>query len=181
MRQPTTMSPLPCLRVLLALLATSAAAPALAQAKIGFVNLDRILKEAPAAQRAMKKLEGEASKREQDLVKLREQLKKQQETLEKNSVTMSDADRQKRERELNDLNREFQRKQREYSEDMNIRRNEELSGIIDQANRAIIKIAETEKFDIIFQEAVYRNPRLDITDKVIKALEENRAAAPAAK
>jgi outer membrane protein len=165
------------LRSSLLVLFTASAAPAFAQAKIGFVNLDRILKEAPAAQRAMKKLEAEASKREQDLVKIREQLKKQQENLEKNSVTMSEADRQKRERELADLNREFQRKQREYSEDMNIRRNEELSGIIEQANRAVIKIAETEKFDIIFQEAVYRNPRLDITDRVIKALEEARPAA----
>jgi outer membrane protein len=173
MRQPAKILLLSCLPVLLA----TAAAPVCAQAKIGFVNLDRILKEAPAAQRAMKKLEQEASKREQDLGKLREQLRKQQETLEKNAVTMPDAERQKRERELGDLNREFQRKQREYSEDMNIRRNEELSGIIDQANRAVIKIAETEKFDIILQEAVYRNPRLDITEKVIKALEESRPAA----
>lgn len=171
MRQPARIFLLSCLPVLLS------AGPAFAQAKIGFVNLDRILKEAPAAQRAMKKLEAEASRREQDLGKIRDQLRKQQETLEKNAVTMSDADRQKRERELADLNREFQRKQREYSEDMNIRRNEELSGIIEQANRAVIKIAETEKFDIIFQEAVYRNPRLDITDKVIKALEEARPAA----
>jgi outer membrane protein len=173
MRRPAKIFLLSSLLVLF----TSSAGPAFAQAKIGFVNLDRILKEAPAAQRAMKKLEQEASRREQDLVKIREQLKKQQENLEKNSVTMSEADRQKRERELADLNREFQRKQREYSEDMNIRRNEELSGIIEQANRAVIKIAETEKFDIIFQEAVYRNPRLDITDRVIKALEEARPAA----
>jgi outer membrane protein len=99
-----------------------------------------------------------------------------QENLEKNSVTMSEVDRQKRERELNDLNREFQRKQREFREDLNTRRNDELAGVVERANRAIRQIAEAEKYDIIFQEAVWANPRIDITDKVIKALDESRAA-----
>ena len=69
------------------------------------------------------------------------------------------------------MNRDFQRKQREYREDVNQRRNEELSGVIDQANRIIRQIAEQEKYDIIFQEAAYANPRIDITDKVIKAMD----------
>ena len=151
--------------------------PVFAQAKIGFVSLDRILHDAPVAQRAQKKIEAEFSKRDQELGKMSEQLKKQQENLEKNGVTMSDADRQKRERELNDLNREFQRKQREFREDLNTRRNDELAGVIDRANKAIRQIAETEKYDIIFQEAVWANPRIDITDKVIKALDDSRPAA----
>src|SRR5262249_3323641 len=100
-----------------------ACGPAFAQAKIGFVSLDRILRDAPVAQRAQKKIEAEFPKRDQELVKMGEQLKKQQENLEKNGVTMSDADRQKREREISDLNREFQRKQREFREDLNTRRN----------------------------------------------------------
>ena len=150
---------------------------AFAQAKIGFVSLDRILRDAPVAQRAQKKIEAEFSKRDQELGKMAEQLKKQQESLEKNGVTMSDADRQKRERELNDLNREFQRKQREFREDLNTRRNDELAGVVDRANKAIRQIAETEKYDIIFQEAVWANPRIDITDKVIKALDDSRPAA----
>jgi outer membrane protein len=160
---------------LLALLGTGAG-PALAQAKIGFVSLDRILRDAPVAQRAQKKIEQEFSRRDQELAKTAEQLKKLQEGLEKNAMTMSEADRQKREREFNEMTREFQRKQREFREDLNTRRNDELAGVVERANRAIRQIAEAEKYDIIFQEAVWANPRIDITDKVIKALDEGRAA-----
>jgi outer membrane protein len=162
--------------ILLSSLLFATAGPAFAQTKIGFVSLDRILRDAPVAQRAQKKIEQEFSRRDQELAKTAEQLKKMQENLEKNSVTMSEVDRQKRERELNDLNREFQRKQREFREDLNTRRNDELAGVIERANRAIRQIAEAEKYDIIFQEAVWANPRIDITDKVIKSLDESRAA-----
>ncbi len=161
----------------LALAALLASGPALAQSKIGFVSLDRILREAPAAQRAQKKIEQEFARRDQELAKISDQLKKMQENLEKNSVTMSESDRQKREREFNDLNRDFQRKQREFREDLNTRRNDELAGVINRANQAIRRIAEAEKYDIIFQEAVWANPRIDITEKVIKALDESRPAA----
>ena len=98
-------------------------------------------------------------------------LERAQDELEKDSVTMPEAQRRNKERDFNDLNREFQRKQREYREDVNQRRNEELSQVIEQANRIIRQIAESEKYDIIFQEAAYANPRIDITDKVIKALD----------
>lgn len=151
------------------------AGPALADTKIGFVNVERILREAPTAQRAQKKLEQEFSKRSQELAKVAEQLKKTQESLEKNSVTMSESDRTKREREFNDTSREFQRRQREFNEDLNLRRNEELSGVLERADRAVKRIAETEKFDLIVREpVVWISPRLDITDKVIKALEDSK-------
>jgi len=100
-----------------------------------------------------------------------------QEGLEKNAVTMSETDRKNKEREFNDLNRDFQRRQREFREDLNQRRNEELAAVIERANKAIKVIAEAEKYDIIFQDAVYANPRIDITDKVIKALADAPAAA----
>jgi len=164
----------PMIFLLFGLLAASG--QAFAQLKVGYVNLDRILKEAPAAQRAQKKIDQEFTKRDQELGKMNEQMKKMQESIEKNGMTMSETERQKRERELNELNRDFQRKQREFREDLNTRRNDELAGIIEQANKAIFKIAETEKFDLIVQEAVYRSPRIDITDKVIKALEDKPAA-----
>lgn len=153
------------------------AAPASGQVKIGYVMLDKILREAPAAQRAQKKIELEFSKREQELARSGEQLKKLQENLERNSVTMSESDRQKREREFGDLNREFQRKQREFREDLNQRRNEELSGVLERANRAVRQIAEAEKLDIVFQndQAVWASPRIDITEKVIKALGDSDA------
>jgi outer membrane protein len=147
------------------------AGPALAQGKIGVVQIERIVRDSAPALRAQKKLEAEFSKREAELSKVAEQLKRLQDELEKDGVTMSESQRRNKERDFNDLNRDFQRKQREYREDVNQRRNEELSQVIDQANRIIRQIAESEKFDIIFQEAAYANPRIDITDKVIKALE----------
>ncbi len=161
--------------VFAALIAASGAC--LAQSKVGFVSLERILREAPAAQRAQKKIEQEFSKRDQDLAKTAEQLKKMQEGMERNAMTMSDTERQRREREFGDLSREFQRKQREFREDLNQRRNEELSGVLERANRAVREIAEAEKLDIVLQneQVVWASPRIDITDRVIKALEDSRA------
>jgi outer membrane protein len=153
------------------------AARALAQAKIGVVQIERIVRDSAPALRAQKKLEAEFSKREADLAKVADQLKRLQDDLEKNGVTMQESQRRAKEQEFNDLNRDFQRKQREYREDVNQRRNEELSQVIESANRIIRQIAESEKFDIIFQEAAYANPRIDITDKVIKALEGKPPAA----
>ncbi len=154
-----------------------AGGPALAQSKVGFVSLERILREAPAAQRAQKKLEQEFSKRGQDVSKMAEQLKKLQEDMDRNSVTMSESDRQKREREFGELNRDFQRKQREFNEDLAQRRNQELSEVIQRANLAVKRIAEAENLDIVLQneQVVWASPRIDITDKVIKALEDTRA------
>lgn len=154
-----------------------AAGPALAQSSIGFVSLDRILREAPAAQRAQKKLEQEFSQRGQELSKLAEQLKKMQENLEKNAVTMSESERQKREREFGDVNRDFQRRQREFNEDLGHRRKEEFEGVLERANRAVRQIAEAEKLDVVLQneQVVWASARIDITDKVIKALDDSRA------
>jgi outer membrane protein len=139
--------------------------------KFGFVNTERILRDAAPAQRAQKKIEAEFQKRDQELARVADQLKRMQEDLEKNSVTMSESQRRTKEREFGDLNREFQRKQREFREDLNQRRNEELAQVVEQANRVIRQIAEQEKYDIIFQDAVFASPRIDITDKVIKALD----------
>jgi outer membrane protein len=146
------------------------ASASMAEAKIGFVNSDKVMREAAPAVRAQKRLEKEFEKRDQDLQKTAKDLQGMQESLEKNAVTMAEADRKAKEREFNDLNRDFQRRQREFREDLNQRRNEELASVLDRANKAVKQIAEAEKFDIIFQEAVYASPRIDITDKVIKAL-----------
>jgi outer membrane protein len=160
----------------LVLLALASASGAQTATKIGFVSLDRILRDAAPAVRAQKKIEAEFSKRDQELQRGAEQLKQQQEALERNAVTMSESERQRREREFADATRDFQRKQREFREDLNQRRNEELASVLERANRAVRAIAEQEKYDIVFQEAVYANPRIDITDKVIKALDDSRPA-----
>lgn len=155
------------------LLAACVALPsaANAQGKIGFVNTERILRDSAPAQRAQKKIEGEFQKRDQELARIAEQLKKMQDEMERSAVTLSDSQRRTKEREFGELNREFQRKQREFREDLNQRRNEELARVVEQANRVIRQLAAQEEFDIVLQDAVYANPRIDITEKVIKALE----------
>jgi outer membrane protein len=167
--------------VLAAMLTALAAVPAAAQApaasvvpggKFGFVHTERILRDSVPAQRAQKKIEAEFQKRDRELAGLAEQLKRMQAEIDKDAMTMSESQRRAKEREFGELNREFQRKQREFREDLNQRRNEELAQVVEQANRVIRQIAEQEKFDIIFQEMpAYVSPRIDITDKVIKALE----------
>jgi len=168
---PPLLSPLAVLSAFVLLSGTLSISAQAQDGKIGFVNTERILRDATLAQRAQRKIEAEFQKRDQEMTKLADQLKKMQDDLEKNSVTMAESQRRNREREFNDLSREFQRKQREFREDLNQRRNEELAQVVEQANRVIRQVAEAEKYDIIFQDAVYASPRIDITDKVIKALD----------
>ena len=154
------------------MIASTAAA---ADLKVGIVNTERVFRDSAPAVRAQKKIEQEFAKRDQDIKRMAEQIRKLQEALEKNSVTMAEPERRAKEREFSDLNKDFQRKQREFGEDLNQRRNEELAAVLERANRAIKSIAEAEKYDIIFQEAVYASPRVDITEKVIKVLEDKPA------
>ena len=145
-----------------------------AETRIGFVNSDRVMRESAPALTAQKRLEKEFAKRDGELQNMAKELQAMQADLEKNSLTMSDTDRRTKEREFGDLNREFQRRQREFREDLNQRRNEELAAVLDRANKAVKQIAESEKYDIIFQEAVYASPQIDLTDRVIKALGQSQ-------
>lgn len=161
--------------LLVALMAALPFAEAMAvEMKIGYVNTQRIFRDAPAAQKAAKKIEAEFSKRDQELQRMAKQLQSMQEGLEKNAVTMAEGERRTKERELNDLSRDFQRKQREFREDLNLRQNEENAAIIEKANKAIKQIAEADKYDLIVQDVVWVNPKLDITEKVIKSLSEGK-------
>lgn len=139
--------------------------------KIAFVSSERILREATPAKAAQTKIEAEFSKRDKDLQDLATRLKNMADKLDKDSAVISESERVKRQRELSDLDKDFQRKQREFREDLNQRRNEELSSVLDRSTKAIRQIAEAEKYDIVFQEGgVYVSPRIDITDKVLKIL-----------
>jgi len=158
-------------------LATGAATAA--EMKIGFVNVEQILKDAPQTAESGKKLEKEFEKRDQDLQKMAKQLQTMQDNLEKNAVTLSESEHRNREREFNDLNREFQRRQREFREDLNLRQNDETAALFERINRAVKQVAEGEKYDIILQEAVYISPRIDLTDKVIKALNDGKDGSAA--
>jgi outer membrane protein len=159
------------LKALLAatLLAGAAAVPA-QELKIGYVNSDRVLRDAVPAKAAQAKLEAEFSKREKDLGELANHLKAASEKLDKESPTLSETERTRRQRELVDQDRELQRRRREFQEDLTQRKNEELATVVERTNRVIKQIFETEKYDLILQEAVFWSPRVDITDKVIKAL-----------
>jgi len=138
--------------------------------KVGFVNTERILRDSAPAKASQQKLEQEFSKREKQIQDAANKLKEMSTKLERDATVMPESERVKRQREAAELERDVQRRQREFREDLNQRRNEELAAVVERANRAIRQIAEAEKFDIIFQEAVYASTRIDITDKVIRAL-----------
>jgi outer membrane protein len=158
----------------------AAALPAAAQElKIGYVNSERVLREAIPAKAAQAKLETEFSKREKELNDSAAKLKTSADKLEKDAPTLSEAERNRRQRELVESDRDLQRKRREFQEDLNQRRNEELAAVVERANRVIKQIFDAEKYDLILQEAVFFSPRVDITDKVIKIL--NAPAAPGGK
>ncbi|MGA9163174.1 MAG: OmpH family outer membrane protein [Thiobacillus sp.] len=146
------------------------AVPALADTKIGFVNTEKLLREAPLSVAAQKKLEREFATRQQDLQKLAKQARDLQAQLDKDGVTMSDSERKAKERDLGNQSRELQRSEREFREDLNLRRNEELGQIQERARKAIQEIAKAEKFDLIVEQAVFVDPKLDITDRVMKTL-----------
>ncbi len=142
--------------------------------RVGFVNTDRIFREANTAKVAQTKLEQEFSKREKELVEIGNSLKSNAEKLERDSPTLSDTQRSTRQRQLVDQDREFQRKRREFQEDLNARKNEELQQVLEKANKVVKQVAESEKYDLILQEAVYINPKHDITDKVIKVINSGK-------
>jgi len=155
----------------LVLASAFAAAPALAaDTKIGFVNTEKLLREAPLSVAAQKKLEREFAARDQELQKMAKQARDLQSQLDKDGVTMSDSERKNKERDLGNLNRELQRQGREFREDLNLRRNEELGQIQERARKAIQDIARAEKYDLIVEQAVYFDPKIDITDRVLKSL-----------
>ncbi len=165
-------------KVLLALtVGTITYGASLAQAqefKMGFVNTERIFREAASAKQAQAKLEQEFAKREKDLVDAGNALKTASEKFEREAPTLSESQRTARQRQLVDQDRDFQRKRREFQEDLNARKNEEQQVVVERANRAVKQVAESEKYDVIFQEAVYIHPKHDITDKVIRALNAAR-------
>jgi len=151
------------------------AAPALAQEfRVGFVNTDRIFREANTAKSAQAKLEQEFSRREKELNDLGTSLKSLSDKFEREAPTLSESQRNQRQKQVIDQDREFQRKRREFQEDLNARKNEELQQVLERANRIVKQVAEQEKYDLILQEAVYINPKHDITEKVIKALNAAR-------
>ncbi|CAD5367282.1 Outer membrane protein H precursor [Rubrivivax sp. A210] len=158
------------------LLATSTAPAAAQELKIGYVNSERVLREATPAKAAQTKLEAEFSKREKELNDIAAKLKTAADKFEKDAPTVSESEKNRRQRELVEQDRDLQRKRREFQEDLNQRRNEELAAVVERANRVIKQIFDSEKYDLILQEVVFAGTRVDITDKVIKVLNATPAA-----
>ena len=172
-----TISPKKLLVVAAALLALATATQA-QEIKIGYVNSERVLREATPAKAAQAKLEAEFSKRDRELAEQGARLKAGADKLDKDGPTLSEIERNRRQRELVEQDRDLQRKRREFQEDLNQRKNEELSIVVERANRVIKQIMDSEKYDIILTEGVYFvSARVDVTERVIRSL--NAPATPA--
>lgn len=162
----------------LVLLAGCVSATQAGEFKLGFVDTERIMRESEQAVRAEKKIEKEFLIRDAEIKKIAKQAAQLQESLEKDSSKISDSSKRIKERELASLNLQLQTQQREFREDLNLRKNEELAQILAKADKAIKAIAESEQYDVILQEAVYRNPQIDITDRVLKYLANDAVDSP---
>jgi outer membrane protein len=163
-------SRLTCLAILAIGLASVSSVTFAQEFKIGFINTDRIFRDANSAKTAQAKLEQEFMKKEKDLNDQGAQIKAIADKLEKEAPTLSEAQRNVRQKQLTDQDREFQRKRREFQEDLNVRKNEELQLVLERANKVVKQVAESEKYDLVVQDVVYINPKHDITDKVLKVL-----------
>ncbi len=148
--------------------------PAAAQTtdmKIGFVNTEKVFRDSPLAVKAQKKLEKEFQVREQGIQKLVKQARDLQAYLEKEGLTLSEADRGKKQKDLANLSRDIQHDQRTFREDLNQRKNEEFAVVQERARKAIMEIAEKEKYDLILENVVYASPKVDITERILKTLD----------
>jgi outer membrane protein len=143
-----------------------------AETKIGFVNTERVFRDSQLAVKAQKKLEKEFQTREQDIQKMIKQGRDLQTSLERDALTMSEADRTKKQKDLANLSRDIQHAQRAFREDLNQRKNEEFNGVQERARKVIMEIAEREKFDLILENVVYASPKVDVTERVLKALDK---------
>ena len=161
-----------------AVLAVSVVAAQAQELKIGYVNSERVLREALPAKAAQAKLEAEFGKRERELNEAATRLKTAADKLDKDAPTLAETEKNRRQRELVEQDRDLQRKRREFQEDLNQRRNEELASVVERANRVIKQIFDGEKYDLILQEVIFASNRVDITEKVIKVL---NAAGPGGK
>lgn len=142
-----------------------------AELKVGYVQVDKILQEAPQTSESGKKLEREFSPRSQELDRMAKQIKDLEAALDKDSLTISEAERRNKERDVQNMKIEFQRKQRELREDINLRKNEELGVLQDRVNKAVQSVSETEGYDLVVYSGVaYASKKIDITDKVLKIL-----------
>jgi outer membrane protein len=165
--------------LLLAALCTGAMAQVHAQApvaattgRIGFVYTERLMTESKLAKTADAKMQAEFSKRQKQVDEMLQRFKSSREKFDEEAPKLTDADRTRRTRELLDMEKDMQRMQREYNEDLFQRKNEERAAIAQKAFKLIEQVAEQEHLDVVLQEAVWSSPRIDLTDKILKLLDK---------
>jgi outer membrane protein len=158
-------------KLVLASILTFAISAQSAELKVGYVQVDKILQEAPQTAESGKKLEKEFSPRSQELDRMAKQIKDLEVALDKDGLTITEAERRSKERDVQNIKTEFQRKQRELREDINLRKNEELGSLQDRINKAVQSVAKSENYDLVMYSGVaYATDKIDITDKVLKLL-----------
>ncbi|WP_434627246.1 OmpH family outer membrane protein [Chromobacterium sp. CV08] len=154
----------------LAVLSVAALPVHAADFKLGFINIERVYREAGASVAIYKKLDKEFAGRRDELKKMESRAKELESMLGKSSLSADD--RKRYEREFAGLDRDYRAKSRELAEDYNQRRNEEFASVTERANRVVKDIAQREQYDLILQEAVYINPKFDLTPQVLKELDK---------
>lgn len=141
-----------------------------AELKIGVVDAERLTRESAPAQRASKQLEKEFAPRLQAIETRAKRIAELQQKLEQGGASLNAGDRRSTEQELQRLSLDAERQRREYDEDLNTRRRQELTALFERAHRIIQRIAEAEGYDLVLQDAVYRTPGADMTERVLDAL-----------
>lgn len=156
-------------------------APAYAQAKIAVVNVQRLMEESPQAKAAMQALQDEFAPRQREIVAAQKDLKAREEKLQRDGAVMAESERRTAEKDLRDGQRELARKQNEYVEDLNLRRNEELGKLQRSLLQEVQTYARGANFDLVIGDSVlYANESMDITAQVLSALQARfKSGAPA--
>ena len=154
-------------------------AQAQAQAKVGVVNVARLLQESPQAQAASKALENEFAARRRDLENQQKDLKAREDKLQKDGAVMAEAERRNAEKTLRDGQRELARKQNEFLEDLNVRRNEALGQLQRTVLQEVQTYAKGAGLDVVVADALYASASVDITNQVLAALQARKGPGPA--
>ena len=158
--------------LLLGVLCVGALAQAQAQSRIGYVFTERLMTDSKMAKAADAKIQAEFSKRQKANEDMLARFKQLSVKFEADAPRLSDLDRTRRARELFEAEKDMQRMQREFQEDLLQRKNEERAAIAQKAYKLIEQIAEQEKLDVVLHESAWVSPRVDITDKILKLLDK---------
>ncbi len=162
----------------LAVAASGFAMPAWAELKIGYVDYGRLMEESPQAKAANESLRSEFTPRQRELQAQQTSLKAKEDRLQKDGATMTPDQRANVEKELRDGARELQRKQSEAQDDLNARRNEEMSRLQKMLIEQVRTYAKAQNFDLVVADGViYATPTIDITQQVLSALQAKGAAS----